>query len=216
MTGRRGYNLMCPMARTLDLVGDRWTLLILRDLHAGPAGFNELQHGLGVASNLLSTRLKSMQEDGLVERATDGAYRLTPLGVDTAPILAALAAFGRGLPEPEEPRQHGNLRTAYLPITTIFEQAGERVPMVARIVIDGESFTVELTDDSVDVVYNDPSIPADVVASTTYENFMDLAAGRVTLDEHLARFELDGAGEDAEAFTSMYSRGLAAVAGVPA
>ena len=70
MSTRRGYDLVCPIARALDRVGDRWTLLILRDLHAGPARFSDLETGLGIASNLLSSRLRDLNDDGLV--ATDG------------------------------------------------------------------------------------------------------------------------------------------------
>ena len=57
MTKKRHYQLLCPIARALDVIGDRWSLLILRDLHAGPARFQELHDGLGTASNLLTTRL---------------------------------------------------------------------------------------------------------------------------------------------------------------
>ena len=77
MSTRRGYQLLCPIARTLDRVGDRWSLLILRDLHAGPARFTELQEGLGLASNLLSSRLRDLTDDGLVSRAAAQAYQLT-------------------------------------------------------------------------------------------------------------------------------------------
>ena len=68
---------------TLDAVGDRWALLIVRDLHAGPARFHDLETGLGIATNLLSTRLRELTEAGLIEKSTDvgrGAYQLTELG----------------------------------------------------------------------------------------------------------------------------------------
>ncbi len=213
MAGRRGYNLLCPVARTLDLIGDRWTTLILRDLHAGPAGFNELQHGLGVASNLLSSRLTTMQDNGLIEPADGGGYRLTDLGRATAPILVELAAFGRRLPEPESPREAGNLRTAFLPIRTIFERAPDRPHLTGRIVIDGESFTADLTPDAVALFYNDDSISVDATATTTYSNFMDLAAGRASVDEHLARFEHSGHPDDATALMATYAEGLVAMFG---
>ena len=67
MTKRRHYRLLCPIARALDVLGDRWTLLILRDLHAGPARFQELHEGLGIATNLLSSRLAKLSESGMIE-----------------------------------------------------------------------------------------------------------------------------------------------------
>ena len=67
MASSRRYRLLCPIARALDRIGDRWTLLILRDLHAGPARFSELQTGLaGIATNLLTDRLQQLMTDGLV------------------------------------------------------------------------------------------------------------------------------------------------------
>ena len=74
MVGTRRYKLLCPIARALDRVGDRWTLLILRDLHAGPARYTDLQSGLlGIASNLLTDRLRQLIDDGLVMKR-DGDY----------------------------------------------------------------------------------------------------------------------------------------------
>ena len=79
----------CSIARTLDTVGEWWTLLVLRDLFAGISRFDELQQDLGVASNVLAARLKRLVEAGLVERevAPDDArvrlYRLTPRGASS-------------------------------------------------------------------------------------------------------------------------------------
>ena len=82
MTAKRHYNLLCPIARALDAVGDRWTLLILRDLHAGPARYQELHEGLGIATNLLSTRLTELTNDGLIRQPSErGACELTDLGL---------------------------------------------------------------------------------------------------------------------------------------
>src|SRR5262249_13949133 len=113
MTQARKYRLLCPIARALDLVGDRWALLVLRDLHAGPARFGELLDGLsGIASNLLASRLDELIEGGLI-RKTQGphqviVYELTLLGASTANLLYELAAFGARLPPSPDPRQPGN------------------------------------------------------------------------------------------------------------
>jgi len=65
----RRYRLLCPISRALDHVGDRWTLVILRDLHAGPVRHKDLAAGLtGIPSSLLATRLKELVADGLVEK----------------------------------------------------------------------------------------------------------------------------------------------------
>ncbi len=92
----------CPIARTLDIVGDRWTLLVLRDLSLGYTRYNELlQSCTGISTNLLSDRLKKLEERGFVERALyndhppRAEYRLTEKGLDFGEVLRALYKWGR-------------------------------------------------------------------------------------------------------------------------
>tara|TARA_B110000438_G_scaffold277874_1_gene300880 strand:- start:224 stop:679 length:456 start_codon:yes stop_codon:yes gene_type:complete len=90
----------CSIAATLDLVGDRWTLLILRDLFRGMNRFDDVQKDLGIARNLLSNRLQKLVENDIVtrlpyqERPTRYEYRLTPKGQDLSPSLIALMQWG--------------------------------------------------------------------------------------------------------------------------
>jgi DNA-binding HxlR family transcriptional regulator len=97
----RTYGQYCGLARSLDHVGDRWTLLIIRELLVAPARYRELQDGLpGVATNLLAQRLRQLETDGLVQRrlADDGSaavlYELTPLGADLDQVIFALVRWG--------------------------------------------------------------------------------------------------------------------------
>ena len=98
---QRSYDMNCPIAKSLDLMGDRWTLLILRDLFIfSSRRYVELRDGLtGVSPTLLSQRIKDLINTGLIEQCekTDTghvAYRLTARGKETKPILVALAKFG--------------------------------------------------------------------------------------------------------------------------
>jgi DNA-binding HxlR family transcriptional regulator len=98
---KRAYGQRCPVARTLELVGDRWTLLIVRDLLGGTRRFQDLQRGLpGLAPNILSDRLKLMEEHGLVRRRfysdhpPRAEYALTPKGQELGVVIGALAAWG--------------------------------------------------------------------------------------------------------------------------
>src|SRR5215467_14635214 len=114
MTQTRRYRLLCPIARALDRLGDRWALLILRDLHAGPARFGELLDGLtGIASNLLTTRVDELAAANLIHKTVGphnvAVYALTPLGAHTANLLYELAAFGSRLPPDGDVRPPGNL-----------------------------------------------------------------------------------------------------------
>ncbi len=102
-TMAKTYNLDCPVARTLDLVGERWTMLILRDLLLeGPRRFQDLQESLdGVAPNTLSARLKAMEQQGLIngrlysEHPPRLEYQLTEKGKTLGPILQALRDWGK-------------------------------------------------------------------------------------------------------------------------
>ena len=99
---RKSYDLYCPIARALDLVGDRWTLLILRDVSLyGPRRFSDLRTNLhGIPPTLLSNRLKSLVEEGILERSDDNnivTYRFSDRGRDIRPVLAALRDFGAPL-----------------------------------------------------------------------------------------------------------------------
>ncbi|OMC11697.1 hypothetical protein A5736_25010 [Mycobacterium sp. SP-6446] len=98
---RRSYSQYCGLARALDLVGERWMLLIVRDLAIRPRRFGEILDGLpGLGTSLLSERLKNLEDDGIIERAISGkgrggvVYRLTARGKALARALQPLAAWG--------------------------------------------------------------------------------------------------------------------------
>ena len=95
------YDQACPVAKSLELVGDRWTLLIVRDLLQGTRRFQEFQRSLkGIAPNILSDRLKLMEEHGLVRREfysdhpPRAAYVLTDKGKELGVVVSALALWG--------------------------------------------------------------------------------------------------------------------------
>jgi len=95
------YGQACPVAKSLDLIGDRWTLLVVRDLLGGPRRFRDLQESLeGIAPNLLSDRLKLMEEHGLLgrrfysEHPPRAEYALTDRGRELGVVIGALAAWG--------------------------------------------------------------------------------------------------------------------------
>jgi len=99
----------CPIARSLDVVGDWWTLLIVREALAGVTRFSGFQRNLGAAKNILSARLKALVAQGIMSTAPaadDGAhqdYRLTDKGRALLPVLVALAQWGKSnLFEPGE------------------------------------------------------------------------------------------------------------------
>ncbi len=198
MTAKRRYQLLCPIARALDVVGDRWALLIVRDLHAGPARYHDLETGLGIATNLLATRLTELTEAGLIEKSTDqgrAIYQLTDLGRHTDRVLWELSRFGARLDREPDPREPGNLRTIALPLRLMIEAVTNRPDLVARLLVDDDSFTITATADAVSVDYGETNTSPDLIVRTDYQAFLDAGEGRIPLNqfasEHLE--VIDGA-----------------------
>src|SRR5689334_2322141 len=85
----------CSIARTLAIVGERWTLLVLRDVLLGNRRFEEIRRSLGVASNILSDRLATLVEHGVLTRSGEPPeYRVTEKGLELQPVLVALMQWG--------------------------------------------------------------------------------------------------------------------------
>lgn len=101
MSSRKTYGQFCGLARSLDRVGDRWTLLVVRELLLGPRSFRELTQALvGISPNLLTQRLRDLADDGLVERNDARArsktvtFRLTAAGAALEPVVLELIRWG--------------------------------------------------------------------------------------------------------------------------
>src|ERR1700721_2702543 len=107
------YTQFCPVARTLDIVGDRWTMLILRDLILeGPRKFHDLQRAFPrMSPNTLSTRLKTLEQHGIVERRIyedhppRAEYVLTEKGLELRPVLRTLRVWGEKHTKPPSPQR---------------------------------------------------------------------------------------------------------------
>jgi DNA-binding HxlR family transcriptional regulator len=118
--------LNCSVARPLSFLGERWALLVLRDLFLGRRRFDEIQESLGVASNVLSQRLATLVEEGVAERRPYSEhperfeYLLTEKGRDLQPVLLAMLAWGdRYTARPEGP-----------PLETVHDECGKAFHMI--------------------------------------------------------------------------------------
>jgi DNA-binding HxlR family transcriptional regulator len=105
---KRSYGQYCGVARALDLVGERWTLLVVRELIVGPQRYKDLLEALpGIGTNLLAARLRELEDAGIVARrklpppAASQVYELTDFGRELDPIVTALGRWGRKRLEPE-------------------------------------------------------------------------------------------------------------------
>ncbi|WP_109473837.1 winged helix-turn-helix transcriptional regulator [Ornithinimicrobium cavernae] len=151
MLGKTYDSQVCSIARALELVGERWSLLIVRDaLFAGVTRFSDFQHNLGIATNVLQSRLDGFVEAGLMERhgqSRQRDYVLTEMGRGLAPALVALTEWGDRWAAPGEP-----------PILYRHAGCAEPVHAVARCAAHGE-----LAPDDITVAIG-PGMPADYLA----------------------------------------------------
>src|SRR5690242_1650949 len=129
MPKKRSYSDPCGVARALDVIGERWALLVVRDLLLGPKRFTDLRAGLPhVSPDVLSQRLRELEEAGLVRKtklpppASARVYELTPRGQSLQPIVIELGRWGSQEPFPDEEAKL-NPDSAVIALMTTFDAA---------------------------------------------------------------------------------------------
>jgi DNA-binding HxlR family transcriptional regulator len=102
MPKKRPYDQYCPIACALDVVGDRWSMLIVRELFLGPTRYGELLDALEtISTDVLAKRLRELESNDVLRRQNDGSYELTANGRNLAPVLLALGGWGHELVGPD-------------------------------------------------------------------------------------------------------------------
>lgn len=212
---RRSYEQFCGLAQALDRVGGRWTMLILRELIPGPARFTELQEGLpGIASNLLTERLRRLESDGLVRHrtlpppASVDVYELTGSGRELEEALATLGRWGARF-MPEAPyREPTSVRGAALAAKAFCagtDTAGLRA--VVDVDFSGDRvLTLSLDDGAFDVSLG-PHPDPDATLRLDLRGFLGLATGRLPPSGDPDR--ISGDPEAVRAVEEAFARGLA-------
>ena len=146
---RRSYDQYCPLSRALDVIGERWSALVVRELLAGPRRYTDLHADLpGVSTDVLAARLKEMERDGLVARrrlpapAAAAVYELTPRGRDLLPALTALADWGAA--DLAGPRPTDALRAHWfaLPLMARLAELAAPVEGTVNVVLDEGAFHI--------------------------------------------------------------------------
>lgn len=157
----RTYDQSCAAAKALDVVGDRWTLLIVRELLTQqPCRYTDLRYGLpGIATNLLADRLRELEESGVIIRedapppVATTLYRLTPRGEALRPVLEALGRWGRELP-PREGSGEPEFRSHWLALPLEFQlkdHAPDRPPVTIELDTGDRPVLVQTVDGKVRV-----------------------------------------------------------------
>jgi DNA-binding HxlR family transcriptional regulator len=170
------YGHFCLAARTLETLGDRWSLLIVRDLLAGPRRFSDLQRLLtNVTAKWLTIRLRQLEADGIVTRdqqpgRREVRYGLTEKGRDIAPILEALLAWGlRYELHPLEPGETAHPEHLTAGLTVVLNEVAPKPsrPCAWRLEFDDREEAFTLAFDGERWSLADADSPADVVIRTT-------------------------------------------------
>jgi DNA-binding HxlR family transcriptional regulator len=204
MTGLRSYGDPCGIARALDVVGERWALLLVRELLFGPKRFTDLRAGLGASPNVLSQRLGELEAGGVVQRRSAGGalYELTDWGRELHPILVQLGRWGARSPH----RPAGTLSVDSLMValeaTFVAEKAA--APRATYELRLGEDrFHVDVEEGTIAISRGSPRSP-DVVLQTDPATLRGLVFGELELAG--APIEIRGDARMARAFFRLFAR----------
>jgi DNA-binding HxlR family transcriptional regulator/putative sterol carrier protein len=223
MGEKRSYGQYCTVARALDVVGERWTLLLVRELSTGPKRFKDLLEGLpGIGTNLLASRLKMLEGEGIVRRATlpppagSSVYELTGLGRELEPVIVALSRWGARFLD--APHEGDELRAGWAAVamrSALGARGGSSGTYELRI--DGEAFHLRIRDGGNGAEARQGSAPdPDLVVEGDSGTFLALASGRLgpqeAVESGMLRVE-GGTGEGREARLARCLAVLGAAAG---
>jgi DNA-binding HxlR family transcriptional regulator/putative sterol carrier protein len=196
------YKQYCGLARALDVVGDRWTLLIVRELLLGPRRFTDLLDGLpGVSRNLLTERLRDLERDGVVVRqelpppAARQVYELTDDGRDLADAVVPLVAWGaRRLGARERSESFRPQWGATAMLTFADRDAAMGVKETYQYVVGRSAFHFNVNDGSIQLCDGQAQDPA-VTVTTDEDTWADIASGEITASAAASRRQLKIVGD---------------------
>jgi DNA-binding HxlR family transcriptional regulator len=180
----RSYDQYCSLARALDIVGDRWTLLVVRELLVRPCRYADLQAGLpGIATNLLAERLRLLEDAGVVSRDAQGRYQLTGRGQRLAVPVRELARWGAPLMQRKADADAFRGSWFALPAAMIFGGTDPGRPdLEVEIRSNGE--TVSMHSKGGQVSFRPgPADPPDLVLSGPPDAIINLLGGRVSAED---------------------------------
>ncbi|WP_188196601.1 winged helix-turn-helix transcriptional regulator [Nonomuraea sp. SYSU D8015] len=189
----REYGQFCGLARAMEMVGERWSMLIIRNLFAGPQRFTDLRKGLpAIPTNILSARLKQLEETGVAtrralphpERAV--VYELTDYGRDLEPALIALGRWGaRTLAEPRPGEVVTAESIAMSFRTTYRPEAAQNVTVGYEVRMGDFTLRLHIADGELTIGIGPHTAPDLVVERLTGQPIRELMTGSKTADEVL-------------------------------
>ena len=192
----RSYRQYCGLARALDAVGDRWSLLIVRELLlTGSARYTDLQDGLpGIATNLLADRLRDLEAAGLITRTEEPPpvattlFRLTARGAELEPVIAAFGRWAGPLMGEIRPDDEVRGRWCLLPLRLYLRDRTPSKPrIVIQVTVDAESLLIETAGDGAVTSRLGVADEPDAEIAGPPNVVMPLLSGRIALSQARAR-----------------------------
>jgi DNA-binding HxlR family transcriptional regulator len=208
------FEQYCPVAHALSLVGERWALLVVRELLRGPKRYTDLAAGLpGIGTNVLATRLRELEAAGVVQRrklpppAASTVYELTEYGAGLEEVLHAVARWGArtlGLPRRDDDLDPAWGLSAFRAL--LYPERAEGVTETYVVRIDDDVFTVRLLDGHLRTELG-AAVDADLDAGMDMQTFFALASGDLGADEAIeaGRVRLEGDPEALARFFRVFS-----------
>jgi DNA-binding HxlR family transcriptional regulator len=188
MALNRTYSDACGVARSLDVIGERWALLIVRELMLGPKRFNDLLAGLqGASPNVITQRLRELAANEVVARRDLGpparvhVYELTPRGRELEPVLLQLGRWGAQLPPP--PGGHLGIDSLLLSMKVMFDP-GQTDDLAGsyELRVGADAFDVEIRDGTLGIRRGSPADP-DATMSTDLATLHAICSSRRSLND---------------------------------
>lgn len=196
---KRWYDDACGTALALEFVGERWALLVIRELMLGPRRFSDLRADLpGVSANVLTQRLEGLERSGIVRRrklpppASVQVYELTPWGLEAEPIFQAMGRWALRSPR-HDPMLPLSPVAAMLSLRTMLRPDRAPVSMTLAFRMDDNDFVGRLTSEGLEIARGEAD-DADVMFDTDPTTFVTLVYGKRPLEPAIAegRLRLEG------------------------
>jgi DNA-binding HxlR family transcriptional regulator len=213
MATKRSYGEACRFAHALDVVGERWALLVVRELLLGPKRFTDLRNGLSRASsNMIAERLRDLEQAGVIQRrklpppAGSSVYELTEWGQELEPIVTQLGAWGARSPFPPDSEEIGP-DSIVLALRSLFDpEAAGDLSASYELRIGEQRFGVEVSNSEVELHRDAPSEPAASIAAADAPTLAAVLTGQLSLDDALASGSLaiEGAKQAAKRFLRLF------------
>lgn len=198
----RIYDQYCPVARALEFVGERWTLLVVRELMLGPRRFTDLIDELpGISTNVLTTRLKDLEDAGIVRKRTlpppagSTVYELTEESAPLAPVLVAMAQWGMTMLERPRRNEKVSPRSLVLALAVTAPPFNDLHDATYEFAVDDELFELRVDHGNVSPRQGAPRDP-DAVVTIPARTLAEIAIGDEDIDRLLARGAITIEGDD--------------------